>query len=226
MGNLKDGTLETLADKGDGNYGYVDSLAEAKRLLVEQAGGTLVTVAKDVKFQVEFNPARVAGYRLVGYENRRLATQDFNDDKKDAGDVGAGHEVTAFYEVVPVGVETDSPAVDPLRYQPERAPAATSAETLTVKVRAKRPDEATSSRWEFPFVDEGRSYAEASAEMKFAASVATFGMLLRGSAHKGTATYEAVLELAGEGVGSDPEGYRREFLDLVMKARALAEKPR
>jgi Ca-activated chloride channel family protein len=226
MGNLKDGTLESLADKGNGNYGYVDSLAEAKRLLVEQAGGTLVTVAKDVKFQVEFNPARVAGYRLVGYENRVLAAQDFNDDQKDAGDVGAGHEVTAFYEVVPVGVEVGGASVDPLRYQPERSPAAASAESLTVKVRAKRPDEATSSLWQFPFVDEGRSYAEAPSDLKFAAAVATFGMLLRGSEHKGTATYEAVVELAGEGVGADPEGYRREFLDLVNKARALSEKPR
>jgi Ca-activated chloride channel family protein len=222
MGNLKDSTLEKLADKGNGNYGYVDSLAEAKRLLVEQAGGTLVTIAKDVKIQVEFNPAKVAGYRLVGYENRRLAAQDFNDDKKDAGEIGAGHTVTAFYEVVPVGVDVGSAPVDPLKYQPPReGTSAGSAETLTVKLRWKKPDEDASRLIELPYTDSGNAYAVASGEFKFAAAVASFGLLLRDSTFKGTASYEGVLELAGEGVGRDEEGYRREFLMLVKSAAAL-----
>jgi Ca-activated chloride channel family protein len=222
MDNLKDGTLEQLADKGNGNYGYVDTLAEARRLLVEQAGGTLVTVAKDVKIQVDWNPARVAAYRLVGYENRRLAARDFEDDRKDAGEIGAGHEVTAFYEVVPSGVAVDGGSIDPSKYRVAQVVATDSAEMLTVRVRSKRPDAETSTRVDVPFLDDGRTYASASTDLKFAASVATFAMLLRGSEHKGTATYEAVLELAGEGVGRDEEGYRREFVNLVERAKALA----
>ena len=232
MGNLKDAMLEQLADRGNGVYGYVDSTREAHRLLVEQAGGTLVTVAKDVKIQVEFNPATVAGYRLVGYENRRLADRDFNDDTKDAGEIGAGHTVTALYEVVPVGATVPAAGaggadgeIDPLKYQRPR-PSPTeptgSAEMLTVKLRYKDPAAATSQGFEVALTDTGASYTQASGEFKFAASVAAFALLLRDSPQKGSASYDGVLELAGEALGPDAGGYRRELLELVTKARALS----
>jgi Ca-activated chloride channel family protein len=228
MGNLKDAMLEQLADRGNGVYGYVDSTREAHRLLVEQAGGSLVTVAKDVKVQVEWNPATVAGYRLVGYENRALADRDFKDDAKDAGEIGAGHNVTAFYEVVPVGRGVPAAgdgAVDPLKYQrprPNPTEPTGSAEMLTVKLRYKEPAAATSQGFEVAFTDTGASYAQASGELKFANAVAAFALLLRDSPQKGTASYDGVLELAGEAVGPDVGGYRREFLELVTKARALS----
>jgi Ca-activated chloride channel family protein len=239
-GNLKDDRLEMLADKGNGAYGYVDSTKEAHRILVEQAGGTLVTVAKDVKIQVEFNPAVVAAYRLVGYENRLLATKDFTDDAKDAGEVGAGHRVTALYEVVPVGKPlpgtTPPPAEPPLKYgpapaappaapAPPPAPAAgVAGETLTVKVRYKKPDEAASVPMEVALTDSGASYGAASADFKFAAAVAAFGQILRGSASRGTASLDGVLELAGEGLAFDPDGRRKEFVELVAKAKGLGAK--
>jgi Ca-activated chloride channel family protein len=232
MGNLKDATLEMLADKGNGNYGYVDSTREARKVLVDDASGTLVTIAKDVKIQVEFNPATVAAYRLVGYDNRRLAARDFADDTKDAGEVGAGHAVTAFYEVVPVG--GDVPAAggggeEPLRYGPKPASATAPTapagevvrETLTVKVRWKEPTGATSTKREVPFTDAGADYAKASADYRFAAAVAAFALVLKDSAHRGTATLEAVAELATEGLAQDPGGYRAEFMDLVAHARRL-----
>jgi Ca-activated chloride channel family protein len=224
MGNLKDDTLELLADKGNGVYGYVDGLREARRLLVEQAGSTLVTVAKDVKIQVEFNPLQVGSYRLLGYDDRRLAAQDFNDDRKDAGDMGAGHSVTALYEVVPPGPAAEKPAVDPLRYQHTLVPtdAASRNEMLTVKLRWKEPDGETSRLMEVPAIDGGTRYENASPDFKFASAVAAFAMVLRNSPHKGNASYEGVSELAGEAVGADVGGYRREFLDLVQKARQLA----
>ena len=224
MGNLKDSTLEKLADKGNGNYGYIDGEKEARKSLVEQAGGTLVTIAKDVKIQVEFNPAQVAAYRLIGYENRALQTQDFNDDRKDAGEIGAGHTVTALYEVVPAGKPVgDLASVDALKYQhPAReSTVARGGEMLTVKVRWKQPDGDVSARTETTLTDFGASYSQASEDFKYAASVAAFGMCLRDSAHKGTATYEGIVELANEGVGDDPGGYRREFVTLVEKAKAL-----
>jgi Ca-activated chloride channel family protein len=232
MGNLKDSTLEKLADKGNGNYAYIDTLAEAKKVLVEQMSGTLVTIAKDVKVQIEFNPTRVAAYRLLGYENRVLAAQDFNDDKKDAGEIGAGHTVTALYELIPAGTaaakETKKlPTVDPLKYQQptqttESTEAAKAAELLTLKLRYKQPDGDKSKLIERPLADDVRSYAQASRDFKFAASVTAFGMMLRNSQHKGSATYDAVLELAGEGIGADRGGYRAEFVELVRKARDLA----
>ncbi len=227
MGNYKDDMLEQLADKGNGNYGYVDSTREAHRLLVEQAGGTLLTVAKDVKIQVEWNPATVAGYRLVGYENRKLADKDFKDDTKDAGEIGAGHSVTALYEVVPVGGTVPGAGsggeVDELKYQrPASGPGVptNSGEMLTVKLRYKEPAAATSVGFEVALTDVGAPYAQASADFKFAAGVAAFALLLRDSPQKGNASYEGLLELAGEALGADAGGYRREFLELVGKAHA------
>ncbi len=224
MGNYKDSTLEKLADKGNGNYGYIDTIAEARKVLVSEMGGTLVTIAKDVKIQVEFNPNKVQAYRLIGYENRLLAAQDFNDDTKDAGEIGAGHTVTALYEVVPVGVAIELPGVDELRYQ---KPADTSVsdgagELCFLKLRYKQPDGDTSSLLEFPIADGGASYDQASGEFKFAASVAAFGMLLRDSKYKGGANYDTVLELGGEGAARDPHGYRAGFLEMVRKAKALS----
>src|SRR5262245_12205247 len=222
-GNLKDDTMEQLADRGNGNYAYLDSIAEGRRALVEQAGGTLVTVAKDVKFQVEFNPAEVEAYRLIGYENRVLANQDFNDDKKDAGDVGAGHCVTALYEVVPAGGKAEAAPVDPLKYQTkgDASPAAASGEMCTLKVRWKDPEAARSRLLETAVRDSHAAYSQASPDFKFASAVASFGMLLRGSKFAGTASLDAVLELAQEGIGADPGGYRHEFVGLVRQAKSL-----
>jgi len=239
MDNLKDSTLEILADKGNGNYGYVDNAAEAKKLLVDQLSGTLVTIAKDVKLQVEFNPAKVKSYRLIGYENRMLKKEDFNNDKIDAGEIGAGHTVTALYEVVPVGVDSPAdavPAVDPLKYQAkdtrklanvnaaklELAKADDAAELLTLKVRYKAPTSDVSSKLEFPLVDSGAEFATASQDFKFAAAVASFGMMLRESPHKGAVTFDSVLGWAEDGLGEDVGGYRHEFLDLVKQAKACS----
>lgn len=224
MGNLKDSTLEQLADKGNGNYAYIDSLAEAKKTLVEQAGGTLVTIAKDVKIQVEFNPAQVQAYRLIGYENRMLAKEDFNNDKVDAGEIGAGHTVTALYEVVPVGAAapSDTPAVDGLKYQkPAAGTFVASGEMLTVKIRYKEPAGDVSSKLEFPLSDKGAAFADASGDFKFAAAVAGFGMALRDSPYKGQLTLANVLEWGRAGLGQDIGGYRTEFLSLVRAADAL-----
>jgi Ca-activated chloride channel family protein len=222
-GNVKDATMEQLADKGNGNYAYIDSLQEARKVLVEQMGGTLVTIAKDVKIQVEFNPAQVGAYRLIGYENRVLQKEDFNDDTKDAGEIGAGHTVTSLYELVPPGREGDLPAVDPLKYRKPAAPpdAAPSPELLTVKLRYKPPEGQTSKLLERSVEGDGRDYAAASGDFRFAAAVASFGMLLRDSPHKGDATWAAVLELAEASRGSDPEGYRAEFVELVRRAQQL-----
>ena len=235
MGNLKDSTLEALAGKGNGNYAYIDSLAEARKALVEQAGGTLVTIAKDVKIQVEFNPHQVAAYRLIGYENRLLAKEDFNNDKVDAGEIGAGHTVTALYEIVPVGVEppVESPAVDGLRYQavenrvaramavPSKVQDPKSAELLTVKIRYKEPAGDVSSKLEFPLVDAGKRFEDASPDFKFATAVAGFGMVLRDSPHKGQLTLAQVTEWGRAGLGQDAGGYRAEFLSLVDAAGLL-----
>jgi Ca-activated chloride channel family protein len=188
-GNYKDDTLEQLADKGNGNYAYVDSLAEARKVLVEQASGTLHTVAKDVKIQVEFNPARVAGFRLIGYENRKLAHGDFNDDRKDAGEIGADHTVTALYEIVPVGTELPGAKVDALTYQRPTEPTARAAtgELLTVNLRYKPPSGDQSRRLTHIVADTAESFARASRDFRFASSVATFAMALRGSEHRGRA---------------------------------------
>jgi secreted protein with Ig-like and vWFA domain/anti-sigma factor RsiW len=229
-GNLKDHTMETLADKGNGNYAYIDSLSEAHKVLVEQMQGTLVTIAKDMKIQVEFNPAVVREYRLIGYENRLLAKEDFNDDTKDSGEIGAGHSVTALYELVPANLQPGQvpiPAVDPLKYQPQvlASPPAVSTtkpeaatEVLTVKLRYKEPEGTTSKLIEIALNDDARSIGQASAEFKFSAAVAGFGMLLRESTQAAGLTWERVRQLAREGKGSDPLGYRGEFLQLIEKA--------
>jgi len=228
MGNYKDDTLEKLADKGNGNYGYVDNFAEAKKLLVNQLSGTLVTIAKDVKIQVEFNPALVKSYRLIGYENRMLKKEDFNNDKIDAGEIGAGHTVTALYEVVPIGEDSpsDVPAVDALKYQSEKkaklAKVVGSAEMLTLKVRYKAPTSDVSSKLEFPLVDSGSAFAAASQDFKFAAAVASFGMMLRESPHKGSTSFDAVLGWAEDGFGQDKDGYRREFMELVKRTKGIS----
>ncbi|MCI0722542.1 MAG: von Willebrand factor type A domain-containing protein [Acidobacteria bacterium] len=225
MGNYKDSTLEKLADKGNGNYAYVDSLQEARKVLVEQMGGTLITIAKDVKIQVEFNPTLVGAYRLIGYENRMLRAEDFNDDTKDAGEIGAGHTVTALYEVVPAGKEGVVPGVDALKYQKpvQPAPESRSGELLTVKLRYKEPDGETSKLLQFPVSDRGTPWTQASRDFKFAAAVTALGMILRDSPYKGHATVSSVLELATEGKGEDKQGYRAEFIELARTARGLLE---
>jgi Ca-activated chloride channel family protein len=224
-GNLKDATMERLADKGNGNYSYLDSLTEARRVLVAEAGSTLVTVAKDVKIQVEFNPALVGAYRLVGYENRRLKARDFNDDTKDAGEIGAGHTVTALYEIVPPGAVGDlnNGGIDPLKYQrpANSTPAMASVpsnEMMTVKVRYKQPDGNTSKLVTVPVL--GRNNAPAR-NLGFAAAVAQFGMLLRDSPFKGDASWADVVRLGRSHRGDDRDGYRAEFLRLVDLASSL-----
>ena len=221
MGNLKDSTMEALADRGNGNYSYIDSLNEAQKVLVEQAGGTLVTIAKDVKLQVEFNPRAVAAYRLIGYENRLLQDRDFNDDKKDAGDMGAGHSVTALYELIPVGETLDVPGIDPLKYQQTPSPsrAATLDELMTVKVRFKAPD---ADKSELTSVTVP-ARAATSPELGFASAVAEFSMLLRDSEHKGAASFSDVRTLAARFKGADPFGHRAEFLRLIDAAEAVSQ---
>lgn len=225
-GNFNDSMMESISNAGNGNYHYVDNTTEARKVLVAEMAGTLVTIAKDVKIQVEFNPAQVTAYRLIGYENRMLKTEDFNNDQKDAGEIGAGHTVTAIYEVVPAGQTIDTPAVDPLKYQQARAKpssdADTSEELLTLKLRYKQPDEDVSTKLEFPITDEGQSFAKASDDFKFASAVASFGMLLRHSQHQGITSYNAVEEIAQDGTGRDKHGYRAEFLQLVRQAKQLA----
>jgi Ca-activated chloride channel family protein len=219
-GNLKDSTMEKLADKGNGNYSYLDSLHEARKVLVNEAGGTLVTIAKDVKLQIEFNPKTVEGYRLIGYENRMLRHEDFNDDKKDAGEIGAGHSVTALYEIVPAGVAMDAPGVDPLKYQPAapRTNGGSSDDLLTVKLRFKAPD-GDESRLISSVVG-SRSQAM-TANVGFASAVAEVGMLLRASKHAPSASYEAALARARQYRGEDGEGYRSEFIKLAELASSL-----
>ena len=216
-GNLKDSKMEQMADRGNGNYAYIDNLLEARKVLVNEMGGTLLTVAKDVKLQVEFNPARVSAYRLIGYENRLLANEDFNDDTRDAGEMGAGHTVTALYEIVPAGVRSDVRVrgVDSLRYQTPARPAPTAngrGELAFVKIRYKLPDGETSRLMEQPIRETGRA---ASADLSFATAVAGFGMLLRESEHRGTLTLAEVIRLAERSRGADRDCYRAEFVRLA-----------
>ncbi|WP_019946413.1 vWA domain-containing protein [Hymenobacter aerophilus] len=223
-GNYQDKKMELLADKGNGNYAYLDNLDEARRVLVGQFGGTLFTLAQDVKLQVEFNPARVREYRLVGYENRLLAPEDFNNDRKDAGELGSGHTVTALYEIVPVGAPA---TVDALKYQPAPAtrPALASAELLTVKLRYKEPRGTVSRKLELPLTGVARPLEQASENLRFAAAVAQFGLLLRQSEHRGSATYAATARLAEGARRFDPEGYRAELVRLVRLAEGLQPAP-
>lgn len=221
MGNYKDSKLEVLADKGNGNYAYIDNLLEAKKVLVTEIGGTLLTLAKDVKIQVEFNPMVVESYRLVGYENRLLNEEDFNDDKKDAGEIGAGHSVTALYEIVLKGAGT-APTVDDLRYQqPQHGESALSNEMLTVKFRYKKPDGDTSILIEKNLENKLADWKLLSNDFKFSAAVAAWGMLLRDSEYKGTATYDLILDWAKEGKGEDKNGYRAEFIRLVELTKLM-----
>ncbi len=219
MGNYHDSTMEVLADKGNGNYAYIDSLQEAKKVLVSEMAGTLHTVAKDVKLQVEFNPKTVQGYRLVGYKNRRLADEDFNNDSKDAGEMGAGHTVTALYEIIPTGVELEEASVDPLKYQGAR-PAKQSTEILTVKLRYKLPKE-DSSRVVSAAVPNTSVTHEASADFTFASAVAAFGLVLEKSNYAGEMGYGNIVTLAKQGRGQDDNGYRAEFIKLVEQAELL-----
>lgn len=228
-GNLKDQTMEQIANKGNGQYNYIDSLLEARKVLVEQVGGTLITIAKDVKIQVDFNPAKVGAYRLIGYENRTLQAEDFRNDAKDAGEIGAGLTVTALFELVPPA----SPLAVALQKQVEPSQYSKSElveqakrgdEWLTVRLRYKLPDAQSSTELKAPHIGEIKKFGDASPDTRFASAVALFGMIVRESKFKGTGTLDAVLEIAGASLGSDPGGYRKEFIDLVRKASAL--KPR
>jgi secreted protein with Ig-like and vWFA domain/anti-sigma-K factor RskA len=244
-GNIKDEKLERIANTGNGLYHYVDNLKEARKVFLDELTGTLYTVAKDVKLQVEFNPARVASYRLIGYENRTMAAEDFNNDRVDSGDMGAGHSVTALYEVVPVGMEPakpagETPGVDPLKYQGSggrgqesgdreqeaggrrQRSGEESAELLTVKLRYKQPDGVESVKREFPLVDDAEG--SASIDLQWSAAVASFGMLLRSSRHAGGSSLEGVLEMAQSAKGRDESGRRREFIDMVLQTRSLVRR--
>jgi Ca-activated chloride channel family protein len=247
-GNLKDDRLEAMADKGNGAYHYIDNYNEATRILCAQVDATLATVAKDVKVQIEFNPQHVSAYRLIGYENRALATADFNNDRKDAGEMGSGEAVTALYELVPPGVSTVTPGVDGLKYQskPEPAPplsGESNPETMTVKIRYKEPEGDVSRKFEAPVVDRGQGYDQSSRDYRWAVAVAGFGMVLRHPAVQhvtrrddddeteiftvaypgglGALTLAQVREIAEGANGYDPDGRRAEFLSLVVAAQTL-----
>jgi Ca-activated chloride channel homolog len=231
MGNVKDDKMEIIADKGNGNYSYIDNLQEARKVLVREFGGTLFTIAKDVKFQIEFNPVKVASYRLIGYENRLLNDEDFNDDTKDAGEMGAGHNVTALYELVPAGSTEKMPSVDPLKYQQSGSNDYKvndlSGEYLTIKLRYKKPDGNTSMLFEKPVKGYINKLDDASDNLKFAAAVSEFGMIMRDSEFKGNATLESAAILAKSAKGEDEDGYRSELIRLintVKDMRVLADK--
>ena len=225
MGNYKDSKMQKLADKGNGNHAYIDTENEAKKVLVNEFGGTLFTIAKDVKLQVEFNPAKVQAYRLVGYENRTLKDEDFNNDKKDAGELGSGHTVTALYEIIPVGVKSSFiEKVDPLKYQQQNKSnnySSKSEELLTVKFRYKSPKESRSKLIEHPVIDNHIELEETSDNFRFANAVAEFGMLLTNSEFKQQSSFTSVASLGKNAIGKDKEGYRKEFLELVRKAGKL-----
>jgi Ca-activated chloride channel family protein len=218
-GNYNDQLLERLADAGNGNYAYVDTLAEARKVLVSELSSTLFTIAKDVKIQVEFNPAEVREYRLIGYENRLLAREDFNNDKVDAGDIGAGHRVTALYEIIPVGAQG---RVDPLRYGKKEESGARTGEVAHLKLRYKLPDSDKSNLIETPIGKDALvASGQWSTDLRFAASVAAFGQLLRGGKYTGDFGYDAIEKLAKGALGEDDEGYRREIVSLVKLAASL-----
>ncbi len=226
MGNYKDSKMQQLADKGNGNHAYIDGINEAKKVLVNEFGGTLFTIAKDVKLQIEFNPEKVAGYRLVGYENRLLNKEDFNDDKKDAGELGSGHTVTALYEIIPAGVKSAFlKNVDPLKYQKNNAKSKASFndEMLTIKFRYKAPDKDVSELIVHSVIDRSIDINNTSDNFRFATAVADFAMLLRDSEYKGSSNFGQVITLANGSIGNDAEGYRKEFIGLVKRASRLKD---
>jgi Ca-activated chloride channel family protein len=225
-GNIKDDKMEIIADKGNGNYSYIDNLQEARRVLVREFGGTLFTIAKDVKFQIEFNPLKVQSYRLIGYENRLLNDEDFNDDRKDAGEMGSGHNVTALYELVPSGSDEKIPSVDPLKYQKSANTAVTGGkefedEYLTIKIRYKKPDGVSSMLLEKPVRGHINDIDNASENIRFAAAVSEFGMILINSEFKGASTLDEAARLARSARGIDEDGYRSEFIRLIEAAKGL-----
>jgi Ca-activated chloride channel homolog len=237
-GNLKDAKLEKIADKGNGIYAYLDSPKEARKVLIEQMSGTTITIAKDVKIQIEFNPAEIAGYRLIGYENRILAAEDFANDKKDAGEIGAGHTVTALYEIIPVGAESEpgkTPAKEQLKYQAAEvtsgataaqvklSDAAKSGELLTLKLRFKQPDGHKSELCEFPLQERGGKFTAASQDFQFAGCVAQLAMILRDSQYRGEMTTAAIAEIAAATKGDDKDGSRAEFVELVKRVKELGK---
>jgi Ca-activated chloride channel homolog len=215
MGNYNDSTLERLADHGNGNYAYIDSLAEAQKVLVTEASGTLMTIAKDVKIQVEFNPATVGAYRLIGYENRSLADHEFNDDTKDAGEIGAGHRVTALYELLSPAQASKLTGVDALKYQRTQT-VSKSAELMTVKLRYKQPKSERSELLSVSVANQPRPLSQSSENVRFASAVAAFGMYLRRSEFAGDTNPSAIYDLASGALGKDPNGHRAEFLSLVQ----------
>jgi Ca-activated chloride channel family protein len=215
--------MEKLADKGNGNYAYLDTYAEAKKVLEKESGATLVTVAQDVKFQAEFNPRLVDAYRLIGYENRRLAAQDFNDDTKDAGEVGAGHSVTALYEVIPRGSGEKIPGVDPLKYQ-KMIPRhdVDAQELMTIKIRYKSPGASKSFKISHHVLDKNIGIEETSRDHRFAAAVAEFGLLLGNSAQRANSRWSHARTLAKGAMGTDPTDEQLELLLLISKAQSLS----
>ncbi len=222
-GNLQDSKMELLADKGNGNYNYIDSDREAHKVLVREFGGTLYTIAKDVKIQVEFNPAKVQSYRLVGYENRKLRNEDFANDKIDAGELGAGHTVTALYEVVPAESGWSSQSQD-LKYQTKvLSSAAAGKELLTVKLRYKDPDGSVSKLLTETLIDDGRNIAQTTNDFRWAVAVAEYALILRESEYKGMASFEQVLSLAKSAMAQDTEGIRKEFVELVTRAAQITQ---
>jgi Ca-activated chloride channel homolog len=226
MGNYKDSKLELLADKGNGNYAYIDNITEARKTLVSEFAGTLFTIAKDVKLQLEFNPAKVIAYRLIGYENRLLKSEDFNNDKKDAGELGSGHTVTALYEIIPVGVKSDAFDIDPLKYQKVevKAIAGSNDELLTIKLRYKKPNEDESRLIVHALKDRGIKLSETSDNFRFSASVAAFGMLLRDSEYVRKFSYDEVVGLAQSARGKDDDGFRAEFINMAKSFGLISRK--
>jgi len=225
-GNYSDSRMQQLADKGNGNHSYIDNFSEAKKVLVNEFGGTLFTIAKDVKLQVEFNPSKVQAYRLIGYENRLLNKEDFNNDKKDAGDLGSGHTVTALYEIIPAGLKNDFiESVDKLKYQQKEKPAGSSLtqEIMTIKFRYKKPDKDKSKLIEHAVIDQHLAINNTSDNFRFVAAVAQFGMLLRNSEFKQNSSFDNAWKLAKGSLGNDDEGYRSEFLKLLKSAQLLAK---
>jgi Ca-activated chloride channel family protein len=225
--NYQDSKMQKLADKGNGNHNYIDNISEAKKVFVNEFGGTLFTIAKDVKLQIEFNPDKIQGYRLIGYENRLLNKEDFNDDKKDAGELGSGHTVTALYELIPTGIkDTMLKDVDALRYQKTKSLVKNNFndEVMNIKLRYKKPDGNKSILIEHPLKDENIAFNSTSGNFRFAAAVAEFGMLLRNSQYKGNADFSSVKQTAQSAIENDEEGYKKEFISLVKKASSLKQK--